>query len=664
MKRFFTTMLASMMTFVGVMAQLNIWYNGTIVYQRDYTLIDSITFSIQNPTPSPDITDNLPTMVENMIGSPDNAVRSTLQTAGYSIHDQYVSNEELFLTFVNNNEDTIICVFRQSNLLTDVNAIMHFSSGSLPLNIYKDWSATAYALASWQNWNGYIRELPQSNVQYFSGRTLFTSVLNSLSTANYVAEECTYDRDNYASLSFLKSGLISRIEYARAFRHLDVVPTAISLPDTINVDVGYFITIPYDIQPHGAELSYITATTDDPSVAEVDGTRLIGNNVGHTVLRVLCGSIQKSVVVICQDPLVEGMYIFGAATAVASLKAENRNLARMAKGMNEATKSYRTGMYEKYIALEANQPFQLFLHKLGMGDVTYGADLVSTVVETDWSTIESYTGNLIQNGSMQVPLSGLYHVVVDLNLDGQLNAAKISIVPCEWGVRGAMNGWNYTAMSASAFNKTQMTYTITDAIVHNPGQFKFAHGNYWKFYIDMTGVVVAETALGSDANDDGGAYTKIVVPGRNFPIVRGMHAITLTWNLNGGETGDSFTFVDTKTAEIETTDYSTCGVELVGNAVADQQGAFPDDVWNWGNRMSMGTPVQNGYVYTWTINAYMVQGEFKIRSSRYQEGGIWAFDYGDGYANLVINTDGYYQITFTINAETGEKHVDVVAATL
>ena len=157
MKRLFTTMLIGMMTFVGVMAQLNIWYNGAVVYQRDYTLIDSITFTIQNPTSPTDITENLPTKVENMIGSPDSEVRSTMQAAGYSIQDEFTSNEELFLTFVNSNEDTIKCVFRQSNLLTDVNAIMHFSSGSSPLNIYKDWSATAYNLTSWEDWQGYIR---------------------------------------------------------------------------------------------------------------------------------------------------------------------------------------------------------------------------------------------------------------------------------------------------------------------------------------------------------------------------------------------------------------------------------------------------------------------------------------------------------------------------
>lgn len=357
--------------------------------------------------------------------------------------------------------------------------------------------------------------------------------------------------------------------------------------------------------------------------------------------------------------LEEGMFIFGAATAIADLNAENKGLARMGQGMNELTKEFRQGMYEKYIALEANKTFQLYLHELGNSDITYGANLVLGDFETDAMPVAGYTGDLIQNTSMQVPESGLYHVVVDLNLDGKLSAPKIFVVPCEWGVRGEMNGWNYTAMSASAFNKTQMTYTITDTRVTHPGQFEFSHGKYWKFSIDTEAQVKAHSGLGSDAYNDGGAYTKIVAGGKTFPIVKGIHAITLTWNLNGGETGDSFTFVDTKTAEIVPTDYSTCEVELVGDAVADQQGAFPDDVWYWGNRMSMGTPVQNGYVYTWTINAYLVQGEFKVRSLGDEEKGISAFDYGDGGANLVINTDGYYQITFTINAETEEKHVDV-----
>ena len=45
MKRLFTTLLIALAA-TTMMAQLQIWYNGAIVYQRDYKMIDSITFAL------------------------------------------------------------------------------------------------------------------------------------------------------------------------------------------------------------------------------------------------------------------------------------------------------------------------------------------------------------------------------------------------------------------------------------------------------------------------------------------------------------------------------------------------------------------------------------------------------------------------------------------
>ena len=53
MKRVFTSILVVALSMCA-MAQLNIWYNGAIVYQRDYAQIDSITFGLPQTNPNPD----------------------------------------------------------------------------------------------------------------------------------------------------------------------------------------------------------------------------------------------------------------------------------------------------------------------------------------------------------------------------------------------------------------------------------------------------------------------------------------------------------------------------------------------------------------------------------------------------------------------------------
>ncbi|MBO4666147.1 MAG: hypothetical protein J5612_04670 [Paludibacteraceae bacterium] len=53
MKRLFTTLFIAALSLCA-MAQLNIWYNGVIVYQRQYAQIDSITFGLPQTTPDPE----------------------------------------------------------------------------------------------------------------------------------------------------------------------------------------------------------------------------------------------------------------------------------------------------------------------------------------------------------------------------------------------------------------------------------------------------------------------------------------------------------------------------------------------------------------------------------------------------------------------------------
>ena len=66
MKRFFSTLLVSVLTSVCMMAQMNVWSNGRIIFQREYSLIDSITFALpeQQEDPYEDLLDLDPAQIE------------------------------------------------------------------------------------------------------------------------------------------------------------------------------------------------------------------------------------------------------------------------------------------------------------------------------------------------------------------------------------------------------------------------------------------------------------------------------------------------------------------------------------------------------------------------------------------------------------------------
>ena len=365
------------------------------------------------------------------------------------------------------------------------------------------------------------------------------------------------------------------------------------------------------------------------------------------------------------NQLYDGFYLVGEATAVADFNSSDIAKAYMGAGFNEVTKEKRAGMYEKYVALEANKPFKFILHESGKTDVVYGGDLKlqAATSEGGLPEIDVYWGQLQENVEMQVPVSGLYHVVLDLNLDGQLTATggkQIMLVPVAWGIRGGFidKDWSKTrpATSASDFSKTHMVFNFKDVTVPKAGQFKFVQADCWKIYLDMMGQVKCETSLGIENGEITTFGNEI-----NFDIERGIYDIELTWDLVGGACGKSFKYKPTKTADVPVIDYSNCEMELVGAAVADQAGAVPDEIWSWGNRMPIGKPVKNGDVYTWTANAHMIPGGFKIRTLLNEaQGDIAAFDNG---SDLTIASEDDYEISLIIDAAADEMKVDIKGGT-
>ena len=333
----------------------------------------------------------------------------------------------------------------------------------------------------------------------------------------------------------------------------------------------------------------------------------------------------------------DGFYVVGEASAIASLEAEGAEVAIMANGTNEnASNAAREGMYEKYIALEGGKPFQLVL-KEGATETVYGAELADVKLEgNEQPNITVQRGKMVENTTMQVKESGLYHIVLDLNLDGSLEDKLILVAPVEWGVRGGMNGWGFTAGTRSEFNKTTMTYTWTDQELSAGGKFKFAYGGGWKIELNAL-------ADATDANDE--RYIKAntnlgenALPGGADIAVEGAgtYTITLTYNLAQGAIANSYKY------EIKMTAASALPSEMymIGDAIGG---------WDWaGDYIVSMTPVHSAEGAFWTIKPLEAGKPFKFCPVKDWNGDFTGLGEDSGYVvadgNCSVEADGIYMI--------------------
>ncbi len=362
-----------------------------------------------------------------------------------------------------------------------------------------------------------------------------------------------------------------------------------------------------------------------------------------------------------QDIVENGFYVIGPATTFANLSASGASACQMANGVNEVSKSAREGMYEKYIVLEGGQEFQ-FVKKQGELVISYTAALAEKDIVTDASPIKGYAGALSEGtAAMKVANTGLYHIVLDLNQDKLLDAAggaQVVIAPVEWGVRGDMNGWSFTKFDGEAKEGKAIVWAWKNQELGKEGaKFKFSHGNYWKINLDIAEQVKAETSLGKDMAA-GGADIEVAE--------KGMYDITLTFQMSKGEIAKSFKMDVKKVGDIAVKDYSNVELELVGEAVADQTGAEPDQSsWKWGNVYGLGKPVKSGDIYTWKSagKVKLVGGKaYKVRTKGFEpQGDIAAFDNG---ADIAVAADTEAQITVVLDAQSGKMTVDDGSAPL
>jgi hypothetical protein len=251
---------------------------------------------------------------------------------------------------------------------------------------------------------------------------------------------------------------------------------------------------------------------------------------------------------------------------------------------------------------------------------------------------------------MQVAESGMYHIVLDNNTQGDLEFPQIIIHRAEWGVRGDLNGWGFTAGERTINADGSITYAWTakvnepeaenNVLFKNKGKFKFASCHGWKINLDVDGNVKAEVSLGWFENklSNTGADNDIIV---DKP---GYYNITLTWKPSAGAVGDAFSYT----------------IEKVGDYVSElptsmfiNGGVFGGTNWDWSlDTIVEMTPVNGVEGSFWAVRYLPANSEFKFSETKDWEGHNFGLDADGNEAavNCKVTEDGLY--LFVINGTT------------
>ena len=247
------------------------------------------------------------------------------------------------------------------------------------------------------------------------------------------------------------------------------------------------------------------------------------------------------------DIVLDGFYVYGEATGSDKVQPANA----MSGGSNEVDKTARTGMYEKYVYLQAGKDFALIENSNGnkkfyganLVEVNYGYDAEDPDCKNfaDNPNMKILQGQLIIGETapkMQVKETGLYHIVLDNNQNGDLaQGAQIIVHKADFGVRGGCNGWGFTAGEQTVGKDGAVTFTWNDLDFAANGEFKFASCNGWKINLDEDGIVKAEISLGVT---DG----KLSNVGGNISVgpKAGLYKIVLNFTPKAGAVADSFSY--------------------------------------------------------------------------------------------------------------------------
>ena len=349
--------------------------------------------------------------------------------------------------------------------------------------------------------------------------------------------------------------------------------------------------------------------------------------------------------------ILDGFYIKGAGTAYNTLNDK----AMMKVTRNEVIQATRGSLFELYIPVKAGTDGFNIVQIAGSVTRTYGpgTDFATVTPTTDEPKDTYMRGALVQStNKFTVPTDGMYHIVFDTVVK------KVALAKVTWGVIGASTpgGWTTgTAMTASAFNLTDMSWTKT-LLTLTKGQWKFRYSDGWKIFLDT---VEPQTGgkKGVTVNTNFGYKVDSLVPGGdNINLtVQGVYTISMAYKLGSG-----YTATLTKTGDVPPVDYSTFNMGIIGNCykVGGVQA-------NWDNNFDPQLPVvTGGTTYTWTyIIPIDTAGDFKFRQGSDWSGksigytdvtmaGAQAGNFSNDGGNFKVTITGTYTLVLVIDAVT------------
>lgn len=381
---------------------------------------------------------------------------------------------------------------------------------------------------------------------------------------------------------------------------------------------------------------------------------------GAVALMFAAASCEKKSGLDLDNITLDGFYVYGDATGSDKVLSQNA----MTAGINEVTKETRSGMFEKYIYLQANKDFALIENLAGnkkfygaeMKEVNFGYDENDTEAKNfaDNPNMKIQHGKLIvgeKAPALRVKEDGLYHIVLDNNTLGDLGSdgAQIIIQKADFGVRGAMNGWGFTPGEAKVNTDGTIVYTWKDQELAPKGEFKFSSCNGWKINLDENGTVKAEVSFGLVDGVLGVGPTNIAVD------KGGLYDITLTYSPKAGKLADSFSYNVTLTQE------STLPTEMY--MIGAQFGN-----WEWASSdvVSM-IPAHSEPGVFWAIR-YIPDATkgFKFCAQRAWNGDFAGLDTNEGFTmadgNCFVSEAGTYMFEVDMKTRTLNVHKAAVYA--
>ncbi len=341
----------------------------------------------------------------------------------------------------------------------------------------------------------------------------------------------------------------------------------------------------------------------------------------------------------CKSDKIEvddGFYISGEASPFTTVLKFGQLKATVVENENNTT---HTGLYEIYLALEANKNFTIT--KVASSSPTvYGQGSSFTTVNQTAANDEMgaliQKGKYAEGGKFKVTVSGLYHIVLDEQ------STNIVIMPVsKWSIIGSANA-NNTAESElvlkNTFNKDTLIYELKDVDLLE-GDFKFRHSGAWKQTIVENPLIKVNTSYGGTMTNltSGGATIKI----SNTEI--GKYTVTATWSKKFGM---QFTLV--KTGDIIEINYPE-NIYLSGSDFG---------AWDWSSTGVLKMiPVLNHPNAFWRIIYCNAASEFLFSTEKTSltdfgvNGTVIVNQYGKGTQNVKISTAGYYMVYVDLKAE-------------